>query len=59
MSDELASPPGETMKSGFRYRPVAPNGGLSDAARRRVIKKMDSVDEARRRAAKVPNAIIG
>jgi hypothetical protein len=46
--------PGEALDSGFRFRPArsVSQGRLSDEARRRVIEKMDSVDEARLRAAK-------
>ena len=52
--DELVTLPGEVLESGFRFRPArtVPEGRLSDEARRRVIEKMDSVDEARLRAAK-------
>ena len=46
--------PGEVLESGFRFRPArtVPEGSLSTDARRRVTEKMDSVDEARLRAAK-------
>ena len=52
--DEPVTLPGEPMGSGFRFRPAraVPQGSLSGDARRRVIEKMDSVDEARLRAAK-------
>lgn len=52
--DEKVTLPGEVLESGFRFRPVRTvrEGRLSDEARRRVIEKMDSVDEARLRAAK-------
>ena len=45
--------PGEAMESGFRFRStrIVPEGSLSADALRRVIEKMSSVDEARRRAA--------
>jgi hypothetical protein len=47
-------PPGEPLESGFRFRPAraVPEAGLSDEARARVREKMDSVDEARLRAAR-------
>ena len=50
-SDEA---PGEPMESGFEYRPArdVPEAQLSDEARERVLRKMDSVDEARLKAAK-------
>lgn len=46
--------PGVVMESGFRYRPArtVPEGRLSTDALRRVLAKMDSVDEARLRAAR-------
>ena len=46
--------PGEVLESGFRFRPArtVPERSLSADARQRVIEKMDSVDEARLRAAK-------
>lgn len=46
--------PGEPLESGFRLRRSrdVPEATLSDAARERVFKKMQSVDEARLRAAK-------
>lgn len=52
--DELVELPGEALESGFRFRPArsVPGGRLSIEARRRVIEKMDSVDEARLRAAR-------
>lgn len=52
--DEPVTLPGEVLESGFRFRPArtVPEGNLSADARRRVIEKMDSVDEARLRAAK-------
>lgn len=52
--DALGKLPGEALESGFRFRPAGsiPQGSLSADARRRVIDKMDSVDEARLRAAK-------
>lgn len=53
-SDTLMTLPGEALESGFRFRPArtVPEGSLSADARRRVVEKMDSVDEARLRAAK-------
>ncbi len=52
--DELVERPGEALDSGFRFQPArtAREGRLSPEARRRVIEKMDSVDEARLRAAR-------
>lgn len=52
--DEDVTLPGEVLDSGFRFRPARTvrEGRLSDEARKRVIEKMDSVDEARLRAAK-------
>ncbi len=46
--------PGEPLESGFRFRKSrdAPGGMLSKEARQRVIAKMDSVDQARLRAAR-------
>jgi hypothetical protein len=46
--------PGERLESGFRFRPTraVPEATLSEEARARVLEKMDSVDEARLRAAK-------
>ncbi len=41
--------PGEPLESGFQFRPGT---GLSTDGRRRVLDKMDSVDAARRRAAR-------
>jgi hypothetical protein len=41
--------PGEPLESGFEFRP---RRGLSAEALRRVFDKMDSVDEARRIAAR-------
>ena len=46
------TPPGEVLESGFRFRPVGPEGSLSGDARRRVMEKMDGVEAARRRAAR-------
>lgn len=54
-SDEAADVlPGEPLDSGFRFRPArnVPEARLSDAARERVLRKMESVDAARLRAAK-------
>jgi hypothetical protein len=54
-ADDVELPlPGEALESGFRFRPAreAPEARLSAEARRRVIEKMDSVDEARLRAAR-------
>jgi hypothetical protein len=53
-SDEDVPLPGEALESGFRFRRPrdVPEGRLSDEARQRVIEKMDSVDEARLRAAR-------
>ena len=53
-SDEEAPLPGEALESGFRFRRVreVPDGLLTNEARQRVIEKMDSVDEARLRAAR-------
>lgn len=52
--DEAVSLPGEVLESGLRFRRArsVQAGRLSDEARKRVIEKMDSVDEARLRAAK-------
>jgi hypothetical protein len=46
--------PGEPLESGFRFRAarLVPEAKLSEPARERVLQKMDSVDEARLRAAK-------
>ena len=46
--------PGEPMGSGFRFRRArdVPDVQLSDEARQRVLRKMESVDEARLKAAK-------
>jgi hypothetical protein len=46
--------PGEPMISGFCYRPTreVPEARLSDEARERVLRKIESVDEARLKAAK-------
>ena len=46
--------PGEPLDSGFRFRKSrdVPGGVLSKEARQRVIDKMDSVDQARLRAAR-------
>lgn len=46
--------PGEPLDSGFRFRPASsvPEAQLSPEARSRVLDKMESVDEARLRAAK-------
>ena len=49
--DETDQPPGEPLDSGFDFRP-ARTVRLSAEALRRVIEKMDSVDEARLRAAR-------
>ncbi|MFP5326264.1 MAG: hypothetical protein ACLGHT_02140, partial [Acidimicrobiia bacterium] len=52
--DEFDHPPGEPLDSGFEFRPTraARQGRLSAEALKRVIEKMDSVDEARLRAAR-------
>ncbi len=52
--DEPVTLPGEVLESGFRFRPArtVPEARLSADARRRVIEKMESVDEARLRAAR-------
>ena len=46
--------PGVPLKSGFHFRPAldAPDARLSPEARGRVFEKMESVAEARMRAAK-------
>jgi hypothetical protein len=46
--------PGEPLDTGFRFRDArsVPEAQLSRDARERVLAKMDSVDEARLRAAK-------
>lgn len=53
--DELVEPgfSGGPLSSGFEYRQASdfPQLRLSEAARRSVLEKMDSVDEARLRAA--------
>jgi hypothetical protein len=53
-TDEPLELPGKALDSGFRFRPArdVPEAQLSADARARVITKMDSVDEARLRAAK-------
>ena len=53
-SDQDETLPGEVLESGFRFRRAreVPEGRLSEDARKRVIEKMDSVDEARLRAAR-------
>ena len=45
--------PGEPLESGFEFRPAraVPEARLSDDARERVLRKMESVDKARLRAA--------
>lgn len=62
LMDDLAMPteapttdlPGQPLVSGFRLRRSrdVPEAALSDAARERVFDKMQSVDEARLRAAR-------
>lgn len=49
-ANEFGEPPGEPLESGFE--PTVRQGRLSAEAMRRVIEKMDSVDEARLRAAR-------
>lgn len=51
---KIGQPPGEPLESGFRFRSarLVPEARLSEPARERVLQKMDSVDEARLRAAK-------
>ncbi len=53
-ANELGEPPGEPLESGFEFRPARTvrQGRLSAEALRRVIEKMDSVEEARLRAAR-------
>jgi hypothetical protein len=61
MADPTTTPPdaetqlpGEALDSGFEFRSAQtmPEARLSPEARRRVIEKMESVDEARLRAAR-------
>lgn len=49
--------PGEPLASGFTYGPRSefPEIELSEEARQRILEKMDSVDEARLRAAESSN----
>jgi hypothetical protein len=53
-ANEWSEPPGEPLESGFEFRPARTvrQGRLSVEALRRVIDKMDSVEEARLRAAR-------
>lgn len=46
--------PGEPLASGFTFKPTraVPEARLSDEARARILAKMDSVDQARLRAAR-------
>lgn len=48
----MAELPGEPLVSGFDYRPASecPEAELSPEAKRRVLAKIDAVNDARRRA---------
>lgn len=52
--------PGVAVDSGFDYRPASefPQLQLSKEARQRVLDKIDSVAEARRRAAASANSYV-
>lgn len=53
-ADKTTDLPGDPLQSGFNFRPASTvrEAALPVEARRRVIEKMDSVDEARLRAAR-------
>jgi hypothetical protein len=53
-TDEAVGRPGRPLDSGFRFRPArsVPEAELSPEARARVLEKIESVDEARLRAAR-------
>lgn len=58
-ADEAAGGlPGRPLESGFAYRPASefPQLRLRDEARRLVLEKMDSVDDARLKAAETSSS---